>query len=312
MSSRLLAFAFAVTCAAAPSIARADDADDARAEYAAGAVALGKSAFREAAEHFEVAAKLRPHAAAFYAAGKAWQRAGELVKSADRLSAALERNELSAADAGDARHRLVSIEGKVGTVNVTGDRTMELQIDDGPTVRPPGARHALPGTHTLYVRGAAGAMSREVTLTAGGAILIDLEPELVKSWKAVGQADVPDKVEPPKVVPDESTKAQNRGGSDLRTAGVVALVGSAAGAGTSIGLGVAAISAKNQFLKSRTQSDFDGAIHLQTATNVGWVATSVLGAAGVTLVVLSIVKKPAPSAAWIELHPNGAAISGRF
>ncbi len=179
MLRRIAALALAVALAAVPRPALADDAADARAEYAAGTAALAKSAYREAAEHFEIAARLRPHAAAFYAAGKAWQLAGELVKSADRLSAAVERNELSPADKGDALHHLVAIEQKVGTVNVTGDASMELQIDDGPSVRPTGARHGATGKHTLFIRGARGSATREVNLNAGGSMSIELKPEML-------------------------------------------------------------------------------------------------------------------------------------
>jgi hypothetical protein len=311
VSSRLLALGLAFLIGALPSLARADDAADARAEYAAGLASLSKNAYREAAEHFEIAARLRPHAVAFFAAGKAWQLAGEPVKSADRLSAALERNELSPADKGDAIHRLAAIEEKVGTVNVTGDASMELQIDDGPSVKPPGARHATPGKHTLFIRGARGSATRDVSLNAGGSMSIELKLEMLVDKPNGAAPPEPRPAPSPPALPEEPQPAG--GGSGFRTAGIVALVGCGVGAGTSIGLGVAALSAKSRFLNSRTQSDFDSAIHLQTATNVGWVATAALGAVGATLVVIAIVKKPSSSSsAALELHPYGASLSGRF
>ena len=86
-----------------------------------------------------------------------------------------------------------------------------------------------------------------------------------------------------------------------------------AAAGASIGVGVAALGAKDTFNNSRTQADYDSAIHLQTATNVGWVTAGVLGGLGATLIVVSIVTKPSPAAtssAWMELGPRGGQARG--
>jgi tetratricopeptide (TPR) repeat protein len=299
----------AATLAAAPSAARADAASDARVEYAAGAAALQKRAYRDAAEHFEAAARLRPHAAAYFAAAKAWQLAGEPVRAADRFSSALERSELGGADKAEAARQLAVLEEKLGTARFTGDGALEARIDDGPPVRPPGVRHGMPGTHTVNVTGNGGTGKIDIKLDAGASVAVDLEPSLV----APKPKPLAERAPEPNASPIEQPPDTPRGSSGLRTGGIVALVGAGVGAGVSIGLGVAALSAKQTFLdRGHTQSDYDAAIRLQTATNVGWVATGVLGAAGATLLVVSFASKPASTGARIELSPVGARFAGRF
>jgi hypothetical protein len=296
---------------ASTSVARADDAADARAEYAAGAAALQKGSYRDAAEHFEVAARLRPNATAIFAAAKAWQLAGELVKSADRYSAALESSALAGAEKLEANRKLAALEEKVGTVRFSGDPSMEAQIDDGPAAHAMGARHATPGHHTLLVRGNGQSAKQEITLTAGGSLPFDLKPSLL----AVEAPAAPTPAPAPASTPGEPDVTPRSSGSATRTTGIVLSSIGLAAVGASIGLGVAALGAKDTFNKSRTQADYDSAIHLQTATNVGWVTAGVLGGLGATLIVVSIVTKrsPAPtSTAWIEMGPRGGKLVGRF
>ncbi|HVY47975.1 MAG TPA: hypothetical protein VHB21_18940, partial [Minicystis sp.] len=118
--------------------------------------------------------------------------------------------------------------------------------------------------------------------------------------------------EPPPAPPPLPPPDTGGGGSGLRTAGIVSLALAGVAAGVSVGLGVAALSAKDTFLASRTQKDFDAANHLETATNVGWAATAVLGAAGATLVVVSLVATPKSPSAWLTVRPGGASLVGRF
>ena len=78
------------------------------------------------------------------------------MKAADGFSAAIERNELSTADKGEAARFLAILEDKLGTARFTGDASLEARIDGGPPVHPPGARHGQPGPHTVTVTGPGG------------------------------------------------------------------------------------------------------------------------------------------------------------
>jgi hypothetical protein len=300
--SRLSALLILGCTALGPSSpAHADDAAGARAAYGAGSAALRAGSYREAALRFEEAARLRPHGAARFAAGKAWELAGEPARAADDFAAALDLGSLDPGDKAEAKRRLLDLETHLGTVLLSGDGTMTATFDDHASIRPPAALHVLPGDRAIAVSAGDRSGRKPLTLAAGQRLPFELGPSLL---------DAP----PPAAGSGPAADSTSANGG-LRLAGFAGIGGAVVSAGVAIGLGVAALGSKRTFQAAPTRANFNHAEGLQTGTNVAWAVAAVLGAAGATLLVVSFTKAPLPAqgaSAHLSIGAGSASIRGEF
>jgi hypothetical protein len=100
----------------------------------------------------------------------------------------------------------------------------------------------------------------------------------------------------------------------LRIVGWVGLGTGVALSGAAIGLGVAGLDARNQFVSGgdHDQSLHDRAIAMRTWTNVAWVGAGVIGATGVLLLILAPRRHTEEVAPAVSFGPSGISLAGRF
>jgi hypothetical protein len=290
----------------------ADAAAEAKREYAAGVEAYSSRRYVEAALHFEAAAARRPHAAALYNAGLAWEQANRPDRAADDYGRALDVAGLSATQAQNARARIATLEKTLGTLVVTAPEGFQVQLGTSSMLPTPTRVHGAPAVHPLTIVAPGGAIAhRDVTLEAGKATPL-----------ALTEADVAPKPEPPKpafepppkepVVVAPPPPPPPREWWNLRRAVGVGVAGlGVATLASGVVLGVNALGARDAYNAGPTQAAYDHASSLETWTNVAWVSGVLLVAGGAALVLWPTPKGREPAAALVPT-PGGVLVKGAF
>jgi len=288
--------------AAAQPVARAQDAQDNDAErfFHVGVVAFGRGEFKAAAMEFEHAFRTKPHGASIYNAARAWEAAEDPGRAADDYAAAIDAGNTPADNMRDARARLRALEASLGRIDVSAPPGARVSIDEVERGPAPAHLHVAAGAHAVSITFADGRSdTRAIHVGAGAAVPVAL--------------DAPAPRVPMDAPPPDASGSRSR--VTLRTTGWVTLGGAVLATGTAVALGVSALSAKSQYDASghTDLGAYDRAGSLRTATNVAWVTAGVLGAAGITLVLVSLRRSPEPAAratsrAELEVSPTGAAL----
>jgi tetratricopeptide (TPR) repeat protein len=284
-----LRLAAAVALLALASPARADE-DAAAKLFDEGAALYRRRQFLKAAQAFEAAYRASPAAAALHSAGAAWEGAKDEPRAADAFAAALAMGGLAPEQAAVAKTRLAVLERKLGRVRVSGPAEVRVTLAHVLDARPPATIHVVPGEHELRAALPGGAVDAKLlTVAAGAEITVELAPL------------------PPPPPPPPPPSRMPPG----RLAGLVTLGAGVAGAGAAIGLGVAALHARDRFLGSgNTDAGARAsASSLRAATNVTWALAGALAATGVVLIVVAPGGDRAPSAA---IGPGSITLRGRF
>jgi hypothetical protein len=253
------------------SASPSDPRKRARALYQRGTEAAQRGKLAEAAQLFAQAAELVPHAATHVAAGRSFLASKDEVAAADHFARALSLG-APEAERADVESTLASLRGKLGWVEVSGE-TGSARLDDRRALPIPSALHGEPGKHTLTFTLAAGEGHLEIELRAGEGVVA--EAALVR--------------DEPEPAPTPPPSRPSTGPSPILIGGLAGLGLGVVGGGVTLGLGLAANGARDDFLASRTQSDFDGATALETSTNVALglsVGLAVVGAALVSVALL--------------------------
>lgn len=274
----------AFPAAAQDTVAPADSAAEARAQYQQGTQAFAQKRYPEAAAHFEAAAAYRVNAVTLYTAGLAWDLASRSERAADAFGRALDVQGLDAKQTLAARDRLAQLEKSLGTLAVSGPDGVKVQLDQFSEAPVPVRLHASPGVHTLSVRIPGKPIERkDVTLEIGRTTTLEIREEPKSPPKI--EVTPPPKVEPPPPPPPAPPPPASFW-TMRRAVGVgVGGVGVAAGIATVI-LGVNANGAKDAYDASPSREAFDHAGSLETWTNVMLVSSVLLVAGGVVLVAL--------------------------
>jgi len=324
----LTAFVAAALMLAEPPGARAGE-PEAEAFFRAAKAAYSRKEYRPAAVAFEAAYREAPHPAALYNAALAWELAGEPDRAADAHHASLKLTDrLTKTQAKDARERLARLEKKVATVDVEAPESARISLGRRERVKPPARFHVLPGEHLVTVtfpdgetaskRVRAVAARRErieftsPTTSESPALSEEPPPPVAPRNGTAGAGSAePGGETPPDVAPDPGRPAGSSSG--LRVGGWVGTVSAVVFAGAAVGLGLAAIDARDDF-EASGNTDVgarDRADTLRTWTNVAWVATAVAGTVGVVLFIASSVTAP-PAKAQLQLTPGGVRLRGQF
>lgn len=272
--------------------------------------AMTEERYSEAALGFEAASRLRPHAVALYTAAQAWELAGSPARAADAFALALATPQLDAAQAERARQRLEALQRQLGVIQVLGEETTRVQLDDHSEFRIPVRLHAEAGEHLLLILRADGSVDRQ-TIEVKVGDLLEIDAEVRQADSTPGPArPLADPARRP-ITPEEGDAApshspwQSVGFASLG-AGVAGLVGGAL-------LGLAATSAEESYQASPARESYDHAKSLELRTNVMLIAGGVLTGLGVTLLILKPGEgsEPAPRA-QLALSLGGLRATGSF
>jgi hypothetical protein len=291
-----------------------DAALEARQQYQAGTDAYEAKRFVEAALHFEAAVVQRPHAVALYTAALAWEQANRPERAADDFVRALDvpgPNALSASQATNARDRLSTLEGTMGTLDVSAPMGWRIQLDANTQVLAPAHLHGMPGVHSLAVQPPSRPIEhRDVTLDLGKRTRLELAAEPTIPAGATSSPTLPKPPVENALAPrasEEQGNLRRELGFAIAGAGVASLAAGAV-------LGVSALSARDAFNAAPTQIAYDHATSLQTWTDVVFVAGGVLVAGGVALALWPSSKTDARREPTVSLAPSfgGAVVRGSF
>jgi hypothetical protein len=354
-----MALLMAAWCA--PCVAQAGDSTVADDFFRAGSAAYVRRDYRAAAAAFDAADREAPHAAAKYNAARAWELAVEPARAADALQRALEApSGLTSDQSSDARRRLARLRRALALVEVQappGTRISVAHIDGAVA---PITFHLPPGQHRVVGEGAHGAKrSKEIEARAGASLTIRwpaadanvAAPVSVTAGSSTAagvgaSSSAGDGAAEGGIVegaaiaapPDADGAATSGGTSGMAIGGYVAIGVAVVATGFTIGLGVSALGAHDEWEASRRPEDEhvrDRAESLRTATNVALTTALVSAAAGATLLFLapsssdppansvaissSVAGAPAarrprsaPARAWLSVGPAGASLRGKF
>lgn len=138
----------------------------AAAKFAEGEAAFGAGDFVRAAEAFDAAYQIAPHHDAIWNAARAWQKAGEAARAANRYARYLQESPPDATDRGRATTTLVQLASRLGRIEITVPEGAEVWVDGQPS----DARTAyvVPGAHVVRIR-TAGAEEEIATWVGAGA-----------------------------------------------------------------------------------------------------------------------------------------------
>jgi hypothetical protein len=244
--------------------------------------AFASKDYAAAARAFDRANQWMPHGATKYNAAKAWEAAGQAGRAAQAYSDALQMEGLSKTQASDARDRLTELSKEVSRVDVVAPAGARVWVADIAGGRSPIRTYLPRGKHSVRVV-FSDQRSETVRITVG------TEPQVVnivpppegQDSAEVKRSEAP---KPEPVVEDSSS---------VRPWGWVALAAAGVSAGAAIGLGIGAVSARDEFSASgnKDRSAHDRAETLQNWTNVSWVATGVFGAAGAIVLLTTSPSK---------------------
>jgi tetratricopeptide (TPR) repeat protein len=150
-----------------------DQAAEARRAFQAGQAAFAEGRFAEAADSFEEAFRIKPHASPLVNAGEAWERANEALKAARVYQRVLELPDAGERDRGEATERLARIAPELAAVVLVGDAGVRARVD-GDEFQGGNRVYVLPGDHQITLVDAPGSATRSVALAANSEEQVDL------------------------------------------------------------------------------------------------------------------------------------------
>ncbi len=261
--------------------ALADDTAQAKAReaYKAATEKVRSGDLDAALDLFERAASLSPHAATHLAAGRTALSLGDKPRAADHYARALALG-LEGQPAAEAKKSLAAASGDLATVRVSGTGGT-ARIDAGVVMPTPTILHGKPGPHALTLRRGGEEITIPIVLSASERGVVVLDDALRPRETAAP---------PPSDEPQPLPPRADDGGfpNGLTWAGVSGLALGVVAGGAAAGVGVAALSARDDFLASRSRDDHDAATALETGTNVAIGLGVGFAAIGAALVVGSI------------------------
>jgi tetratricopeptide (TPR) repeat protein len=304
---RSAALSLAVSLAflgAAP--ARADDPNAARHKEAAQRFAEGEAAFRvedyrRAAEAFDAAYVLGPHYDVLWNAARAWERAGEAPRAANRYAKYLDEAPPDARDRGRASVALTQLGKRLGRLELNVPSDAEVQVD--------GQRaservvYVTPGSHAIRIETAGHAEDVDVRVGAGAAFSVT--PKRVSS-AAPADASPATPATPP---------AAPRGGTKRWSPLVVYGGGALAllAGGFAVWSGIDTLDALDAFDRDPSQSNLDAGRGKQLRTNIAIGATAVLALATAACAVYLVDwRRGSQTQARLGVTAAGPVLSGRF
>jgi tetratricopeptide (TPR) repeat protein len=257
-----------------------------------GSIAYERGEYAAAAQAFELAYALSPHAAALFNQARALERAENTARAADAYERALARAELRPQDKADCEARLAALSGTLGSVVITGPPESRASIGSLDQARLPIRAHLTTGRYELALVRKDGVRATLLVGVTAGHVTELRVPERGVPWSDAQPPMAPERARPTRwKIPT----------SAYLTAGVAL---SAAGLGTY--MGISGLNARDRFDASQhtDQSAHDSAVRSRTTANVAF-AVSV--AAAITTGFL--VYRAASAPIRVSLLPGSSASS---
>ncbi|MEZ4222770.1 MAG: tetratricopeptide repeat protein [Polyangiaceae bacterium] len=273
-----LVIACVVTSSGLQALAGESSEDPAQL-FTQGQAAFKKKNFREAAELFERANRIRPAAQASYNAALAWDEANEPAAAANAFAHALDVGKLSADQTREASRRLLELSVALGKITIDEPSGARATVGEA-SFDVPGRLFVNPGAHTVVCQTQVGEHSHEVSLRAGQSLSLSCVPKQ--------EPTITKGAPPPKRAPVQRRPEPKSSSGATKTLGYVGLGLGAAALGVGIYLNVRGLDANGKFEDSnRTDLDArDSAVGLRTGAFVSYGVAAVLGGVG-TILLLS-------------------------
>ena len=265
-----------------PALAQSQE-DQAAALDQGARTAFADGDFKRAAELFEEANRLSPHAQLRYNAALAWEKAGEKARAADGYEAALRQGGLDDQRAGKARAGLAALKQTLGYVKMPGPLGGTLSVAHQNSAPIPAQFHLTPGTHVIAVQRADGSStSKSIQVRAGEVVSVEIEAG-VASLRAPAAAPATREVPPAKDTPATTTS------SSQATWGWIALGGGVLLGGATAYFGTQTLSASDDYEASKfTDADArDRGVRNRLITNVALGGAVVAVGVGSYLLITS-------------------------
>jgi hypothetical protein len=170
----VLALVVTTTIASAQT---SDETASANRSFREAKEAFARGDFTAAATAFEQAARTVPHAAPWLNASEAWEKRGEWVRSADDCDKALAIAKEDQYRV-DARARLVRVLPHVGTLELSGERTITVTVDHDEAITLPARKRVSPGEHHLIATDLATNRTRAFDVSVDGGATTTLTVDL--------------------------------------------------------------------------------------------------------------------------------------
>jgi hypothetical protein len=295
VNARALALGLAITLVAGRAIA---DRGEAAAAYKEGTAAFARGAYADAATAFETAFAEDPRGASAYNAALAWQSALADARAADDFVRAIAAGDLRPDLLDNAKAQLAKLDATLGRVSITGAAGVRYSVAHA-SGAPPAVVRLAPGHYVVRAVLEDGAVGEfPVDVTAGTEGSVSLSPRKAEPLPAV-----------PAPLPSETTRTAGVLGTATLPVAIGLVGAGVVAAGFSIGLGVSAKSALNEFTASgdTSQSEHDRAVSCRDASNVVLVGALVVG--GVGIAALATVHRVKVDAA---LGPGSLVLRGTF
>jgi hypothetical protein len=276
-------------------LAHADDKTAASA-FARGTELFEKRDYIGALEAFEEAYRLKPHFMVQCNIARCYEESGDLVQSKTHYQRCLDEGGASNAEISKrARKALADVQGRIVRLTVASPgKGGTLHVDGRAAGKAPGDVLVNPGTHVVEVhREGASPASATITVRAGETRELSLIP-----------ADVP--IEP------TPTPPPSRGHRTLKQHWFwIATALTAAFGAATIGLGVSTIKARDSYLQSKTEDDYNAAVNRRMLTNVFVGLTAAAAGTATTLFFFTDFRRSASPERDSALT-LGVGLQGRF
>ncbi len=285
-----IATALFVMSFALPAVAESQEEQAAAIDQEA-RTAFADGDYKLAAERFDEANRLVPHAELRYNAALAWEKAGEKSRAADGYEAALRQGGLDEQRAGSARSALAALKQTLGTVQVLGPLGGVLTVGHLKRSPIPAQFHLAPGSYTLRVeRGDGSTATKAVQVRAGEMMSTEVEAPNA----TLGSARRPQQKPPPQESPPALTS------SSQATWGWVALGGGVVLGGVGAYFGAQTLAASDDYEASKfTDSDArDRGVQSRLITNIALGSAVVAVGIGSYLLLTSGGSESAVRSRW--------------
>ena len=272
---------------------------EAARHFKAGVRAFWQHKYEEAAEAFEKANEVVPNHKALFNAADAWEKAGSLVKAAQRFRQYLDVAPERARARDEAQSRLEAILEKVGRLELAGDDVHDITVDGESAEL--GERLVTPGEHVVAAVAGGEAIEKRVDVEAGALLRVLLEPP-------------PPPPPEPEPEPVMDVVGKDEGPSDKGLSPTYFYVGvgvSAALAGATVWSGLDTQSKRDDFDANPTAAGYDEGVSAQKRTNI---LLGLTAAAGVTTAALGLfaVEWEDGKEAELAVSPGAAKFRLRF
>jgi hypothetical protein len=285
------ALALPAVAAAEPTPGQLSRADAAR-HFELGLRTFERGDFDRAADEFEQAYRILPHADALWNAARARDRAGQAPRAATLYAKYLREARDETAERRDASARLLAFSSRLGQVNVQGDLVRRIVVDDQPLDER--IFYVIPGAHVLRVSLAGGeSQQRTVEVGAGEAVSLVFEP--APAAPAASPAANPSPTRAASPAPAPPSPMGPRPWAPRPSMLVVAAGATAVSVGLTIASGVDTLSALHTYEARPTTENLWAGQARQARTNVGIGVSAGLAALTVAGTIWWAAARPARS-----------------